>query len=83
MCDATYSNRAWENATGNVFSLREINQMEREMCRGMEWQFTVDPVELCEFVQMVHNDFSGPPWHSLVDTTAPTTFASSATSRLS
>ena len=42
-----------------MFQLREINQMEREMCQYLEWEFNMDPVALKEFEEMVCKDFMG------------------------
>ena len=42
-----------------MFALREINQMEREMCSYLEWQLNVDPTELREFEHKVRRDFKG------------------------
>src|SRR5882757_6435664 len=37
-----------------MFQLREINQMDREMCQYLEWELNVDPVTLHEFEEMVN-----------------------------
>ncbi|KAI0055129.1 cyclin-like protein, partial [Artomyces pyxidatus] len=49
ICDDTFSNKSWCIVSQGIFPLREINQMEREMCRYLEWQLTLDPVTLGEF----------------------------------
>ena len=36
-----------------MFQLREINQMEKEMCQYLEWELNVDPGTLKEFEEMV------------------------------
>jgi hypothetical protein len=36
-----------------MFSLREINQMEREMCSYLEWELIVDNPILSNFETMV------------------------------
>ncbi|KDQ09976.1 hypothetical protein BOTBODRAFT_178534 [Botryobasidium botryosum FD-172 SS1] len=41
ICDDTYSNKSWCVVGQGMFSLREINQMEREMCAYLEWVLTV------------------------------------------
>ena len=38
-----------------MFTLREINQMEREMCNYLDWELTVD----ANFETMVKRDFTG------------------------
>jgi hypothetical protein len=42
-----------------MFPLREINQMEREMCSYLEWQLNVDPTTLRDFQARVQLDFAG------------------------
>ena len=42
-----------------MFQLREIDQMEREMCQYLEWELNVDPAMLEEFEEMVRKDFAG------------------------
>ena len=39
--------------------VREINQMEREMCSYLEWQLNVEPGALKELESMVRRDFKG------------------------
>ncbi|KDQ13592.1 hypothetical protein BOTBODRAFT_33598, partial [Botryobasidium botryosum FD-172 SS1] len=46
ICDDTYSNKSWCVVGQGMFSLREINQMEREMCAYLEWVLTVPKEEL-------------------------------------
>lgn len=36
ICDDTYSNKSWSIVGQGMFALREINQMEREMCSYLE-----------------------------------------------
>ncbi|KII95653.1 hypothetical protein PLICRDRAFT_170276 [Plicaturopsis crispa FD-325 SS-3] len=60
MCDDTYSNKSWSIVAQNMFALREINQMEREMCNYLEWELNVEPDCLKEFTEMVCVDFAGP-----------------------
>lgn len=68
ICDDTYSNKSWSIVGQGMFALREINQMEREMCSYLEWQLNVDPTQLAEFEVKVRRDFKGPgpyPTYSL------------------
>jgi len=60
ICDDTYSNKSWSIVAQGMFQLREINQMEREMCQYLEWELNVDPVTLRDFEEMVKKDFVGP-----------------------
>ncbi|KAF9819562.1 hypothetical protein IEO21_02026 [Rhodonia placenta] len=59
ICDDTYSNKSWSIVGQGMFALREINQMEREMCSYLEWQLNIDPNALKEFEQKVRRDFKG------------------------
>jgi len=60
ICDDTYSNKSWCIVGQGMFALREINQMEREMCSYLEWQLNVDPTTLRDFQARVQHDFAGP-----------------------
>ncbi|KAI0090749.1 hypothetical protein BDY19DRAFT_887059, partial [Irpex rosettiformis] len=60
ICDDTYSNKSWSIVGQGMFALREINQMEREMCSYLEWQLNVEPTSLKEFEEKVKRDFKGP-----------------------
>ncbi|KAI0290812.1 hypothetical protein BC826DRAFT_887414, partial [Russula brevipes] len=59
ICDDTYSNKSWCIVGQGMFALREINQMEREMC-SYEWQLNVDPSTSGDFQPCVQQDFTGP-----------------------
>ncbi|KAK0454655.1 uncharacterized protein ARMOST_01090 [Armillaria ostoyae] len=69
ICDDTYSNKSWTIVGQGMFNLREINQMEREMCLYLDWELTVDNTLLTNFESMVRRDFKaaeGPyPMYSL------------------
>jgi hypothetical protein len=43
-----------------MFTLREVNQMEWEMCGCLEWELNVDTKTLKSFEAMVRKDFNGP-----------------------
>ncbi|OCH86080.1 hypothetical protein OBBRIDRAFT_738657 [Obba rivulosa] len=60
ICDDTYSNKSWSIVGQGMFALREINQMEREMCSYLEWQLNIEPSALKEFEAKVRRDFKGP-----------------------
>ncbi|EIW76961.1 hypothetical protein CONPUDRAFT_158102 [Coniophora puteana RWD-64-598 SS2] len=60
ICDDTYSNKSRSIVAQSMFQLREINQMEREMCQYLDWELSVDPVTLQEFEAMIRKDFAGP-----------------------
>jgi len=60
ICDDTYSNRSWSIVAQAMFTLREINQMEREMCSYLEWELTVDNTMLTTFEAKLREDFRNP-----------------------
>ena len=57
VCDDTYSNKSWCVVGQGMFSLREINQMEREMCGYLEWILNVQHTELEVFTERVQAEF--------------------------
>ena len=57
MCDDTYSNKSWSVVAQGMFNLREINQMEREMCNYLEWELTAANPMLSTFEAAVKKDF--------------------------
>ena len=59
ICDDIYSNKSWSIVGHGMFALREINQMEREMCSYLEWQLSIEPDALKEFEAKVRRDFKG------------------------
>ena len=68
ICDTTYNNKSWFIVAQGIFSLREINKMEREMCLYLDWDVTVDNTILAKFTAVVVRDFRGPgpyPTYSL------------------
>ncbi|KAJ7845558.1 hypothetical protein B0H14DRAFT_2305049, partial [Mycena olivaceomarginata] len=42
ICDNTYLDKLWSIVAQGMFTLREINQMEREMCNYLDCDLTVD-----------------------------------------
>ncbi|KAG9121254.1 hypothetical protein FRC07_002873, partial [Ceratobasidium sp. 392] len=49
ICDNTYSNKSWCVAVQGMFTLREVNQMERKMCSYFEWILNVKLKDLRDF----------------------------------
>ncbi|OWZ62514.1 hypothetical protein AYX14_05372 [Cryptococcus neoformans] len=49
ICDDTYSNQSWGIVAQKMFALKEINQMEREMCGYLEWNLNFGEREMLEF----------------------------------
>ncbi|EPS93356.1 hypothetical protein FOMPIDRAFT_1056060 [Fomitopsis schrenkii] len=91
ICDNTYSNKSWSIVGQAMFALREINQMEREMCSYLKWQLNIEPEALKEFeakVAKVRRDFKGQgPYPTYVlpspaPTPPPSTTPYSATSNM-
>jgi hypothetical protein len=58
-CDDTYSNKSWTVVGQGMFALREINQMEREMCGYLERQLGVEGGELATFKRTVEEEYAG------------------------
>ncbi|KAI0696661.1 hypothetical protein C8T65DRAFT_832721 [Cerioporus squamosus] len=70
--DDTYSNKnGWAVVGQGMFALREINQMEREMCAYLEWQLNFEPGALKEFEEKVRRDFKGPGPYPLYEPKMP------------
>ena len=57
ICDDTYSNQSWGIVAQKMFALKEINQMEREMCGYLEWNLNVGGEEVISFEQNVRIEF--------------------------
>ncbi|KAG6813515.1 hypothetical protein H0H92_010220 [Tricholoma furcatifolium] len=60
ICDDTYSNKSWGIVAQGMFNLREINQMEREMCNYLEWELSVDNAILDNFEKRLREDYASP-----------------------
>jgi hypothetical protein len=73
LCDETYSNQSWGIVAQEMFVLKELNQMEREMCGYLEWNLNVMGEEVIEFEASVRAEYSA---EALVKASCP---ASSAT----
>ncbi|KAJ7751052.1 hypothetical protein B0H16DRAFT_1841334 [Mycena metata] len=85
ICDDTYSNKSWRIVAQGMFTLREISQMERELCNYLDWELTVDNPILANFEAMVKRDFppdsKGPyPTYSLHLVSKRATEAAASTS---
>jgi hypothetical protein len=78
MCDDTYSNKSWSVVAQGMFNLREINQMEREMCNYLEWELTAANPMLSTFEMAVKKDFSE---QKQLYPTYPTSFVSKRAAR--
>lgn len=58
-CDDTYSNKSWAIVGQGLFSLREINQMERELFGYLGYKVNVSPEELEVFTYELEQDCDG------------------------
>ncbi len=56
ICDDTYSNQSWSIVAQKMFALKEINQMEREMCGYLEWNLNVAGEEVISFENSIRAD---------------------------
>lgn len=57
ICDDTYSNKSWCIVGQNLYTLKEVNQMEREMCSYLEWILHVEAAELDTFTKRVKKEY--------------------------
>lgn len=67
ICDDTYSNNSWRVVGQGMFPLREINQMDREMCSYLDWVLNVKPEELAQFEAEAKRDYGTNYRHNLSD----------------
>jgi hypothetical protein len=44
ICNDTYLHKSWGIVGQGMFQLREVNQMEREMCQYLDWELSVSPI---------------------------------------
>ncbi|SJX64895.1 uncharacterized protein SRS1_15324 [Sporisorium reilianum f. sp. reilianum] len=58
-CDDTYSNKSWAIVGQGLFSLREINQMERELFGYLGYKVNVSPEDLVVFTYELEQDVDG------------------------
>ncbi|KAI0922273.1 hypothetical protein AcW2_007011 [Taiwanofungus camphoratus] len=57
MMDECYSNKCWVIVGQGMFKLRELNHMEREMCRFLDWNLNIHPNALKIFEIETREDF--------------------------
>ncbi|GHJ89806.1 hypothetical protein NliqN6_6208 [Naganishia liquefaciens] len=58
VCDDTYSNQSWCIVGQKMFALKEMNQMEREMCGYLNWQLNASSEEVEDFERIVSGEHS-------------------------
>ncbi|WWC70198.1 uncharacterized protein I206_104148 [Kwoniella pini CBS 10737] len=56
ICDDTYSNQSWSIVAQKMFALKEVNQMEREMCGYLEWNLNVAGDEIVDFEAKIRSE---------------------------
>lgn len=54
--DETYSNHSWEIVAQRMFGLKEINQMEREICAHLQWNLNIQGDELSDFSARIRSE---------------------------
>ncbi|WFD44263.1 hypothetical protein MPSI1_002929 [Malassezia psittaci] len=59
ICDDSYNNKSWTIVGQGLFSLAEINQMERELMNYLDMHLDVNPTELACFAEEVQ-EFGAP-----------------------
>lgn len=57
MCDNTYSNKSWAIIGQSLFTLQDLNRMEREMLHLLQWRIHLDSFQLYEFARCVCETF--------------------------
>ncbi|KAJ7016559.1 hypothetical protein C8F04DRAFT_975535, partial [Mycena alexandri] len=55
--DESYKNSTWRKIAQKLYSLPEINQMERELCFHLEWDIALDTPTISNFRALVSRDF--------------------------
>lgn len=57
ICDNVYSNESWWTMSQGMFSLLDMNQMERDMCNSLDWKLEVQELELEGFKSIIACDY--------------------------
>lgn len=88
ICDDTYSNKSWCIVGQNLYTLKEVNQMEREMCSYLEWILHVEAAELEAFTLRVKKEYGAdcpavPPQWVPTSATAPVAAQAASTALVS
>lgn len=55
--DNSYLNSSWHVIAGRLFTVDEINTMERDMCGDLDWDLTINVDTLTIFEYTVRRDF--------------------------
>ena len=65
LCDDAYNNKSWVIVSQNLFSLHEVNQMERELFMYLDLDLRASPEELASFASEL--EMYGTPHVTLED----------------
>ncbi|KAJ7739537.1 hypothetical protein B0H16DRAFT_1324859, partial [Mycena metata] len=60
LSDKPHSNKAWPFFTQHMFTLREVNGMEREFCRYIDWQLFVNHSTVSDLSIILFHYFAPP-----------------------
>lgn len=57
--DNAYANMAWRDIGMYIFPLEHLNEMERNMCKYLDWNFNVDPMVFRRFERAIRKKYVG------------------------
>ncbi|KAJ7750567.1 hypothetical protein B0H16DRAFT_1318505 [Mycena metata] len=57
LLDHCYSTKAWRRVTGDMYSLQDINDMERALCSLLEWDINVRATTMTSFREALLREF--------------------------
>ncbi|KAJ7739519.1 hypothetical protein B0H16DRAFT_1235762, partial [Mycena metata] len=58
LCDDCYPNKSWHEVSRGMYAVYEINKMERDFCRHLQWDLSIDNNNITELRTMLYRDFS-------------------------
>jgi hypothetical protein len=56
--DRNYRNIAWVTVGGNMYTLQQINKMEKELYSHLDWNIFIDNLDLYAFAAQLEAGFS-------------------------
>ncbi|KAJ6510133.1 hypothetical protein C8R47DRAFT_964785, partial [Mycena vitilis] len=69
--DENYSNIAWSRVAQEIWSVQDINEMERDMCYCLDWDLTINNETLANFRTMFWREFAPNAWATNTTTIVP------------
>ncbi|KAJ7077474.1 hypothetical protein C8R43DRAFT_898940, partial [Mycena crocata] len=69
--DETYSTLSWTTCLRNLYTVNQINKMEREMYYYLDWNLTLHNDDLVAFQRRIHEDFDTYRLTTALQTTVP------------